>query len=107
EYRKYIARAAALERRFQPVQADEPSQEETLEILRGIVGLYEHHHHLKITDEALKSAASLAARYVTDRFLPDKAIDLVDEAASRVRLYRSAQPTGLREAMHELGEISK
>ncbi len=107
EYRKYIERDAALERRFQPVQVDEPSQEETLEILRGIVGLYEEHHHLKITDEALKAAASLAARYVTDRFLPDKAIDLVDEASSRVRLYRATQPSGLREAMTELEAISK
>jgi predicted RNA-binding protein with RPS1 domain/MoxR-like ATPase len=86
EYRKYIERDAALERRFQPVHVDEPSPEETLAILRGIVGLYEEHHNLKITDEALKAAASLAARYITDRFLPDKAIDLVDEAASRVRL---------------------
>src|SRR5829696_8210020 len=99
EYRKYIERDAALERRFQPVQVDEPSQEETLEILRGIVGLYEDHHHLKITDEALKAAANLSARYVTDRFLPDKAIDLVDEASSRVRLYRASQPTALRESM--------
>src|SRR4051794_27685130 len=107
EYRKYIERDAALERRFQPVTVDEPSPEDTLEILRGIVGLYEEHHHLKITDEALKAAAALAARYVTDRFLPDKAIDLVDEASSRVRLYRAAQPTGLREAMQELEAISK
>src|SRR5438270_225255 len=107
EYRKYIERDAALERRFQPVQVDEPNQEETLAILRGIVQLYEEHHHLKITDEALKAAASLAARYVTDRFLPDKAIDLVDEAASRVRLYRSSPPTGLREAMQELEAIRK
>src|SRR5205809_1634390 len=73
EYRKYIERDAALERRFQPVMVDQPSEEETLAILRGIVGLYEDHHHLKITDEALKAAASLAARYVTDRFLPDQA----------------------------------
>ncbi len=107
EYRKYIERDAALERRFQPVNVDEPSTEDTLEILRGIVQLYEDHHHLKITDEALKAAANLAARYVTDRFLPDKAIDLVDEASSRVRLYRAAQPTGLREAMQELEAISK
>jgi len=107
EYRKYIERDAALERRFQPVTVDEPSPEDTLEILRGIVGLYEEHHHLKITDEALKAAAALAARYVTDRFLPDKAIDLVDEASSRVRLYRAAQPTGLREAMQELDAIAK
>jgi ATP-dependent Clp protease ATP-binding subunit ClpC len=107
EYRKYIERDAALERRFQPVHVDEPSPEETLQILRGIVGLYEEHHNLKITDEALKAAASLAARYITDRFLPDKAIDLVDEASSRVRLYRAAQPTGLRDAMQELDAISK
>jgi ATP-dependent Clp protease ATP-binding subunit ClpC len=107
EYRKYIERDAALERRFQPVHVDEPSPEETLEILRGIKGLYEDHHGLKITDDALKAAASLAARYITDRFLPDKAIDLVDEAASRVRLYRSAQPSGLKDAMQELDTISK
>src|SRR5687768_1300870 len=107
EYRKYIERDAALERRFQPVHVDEPSPEDTLEILRGVVGLYEEHHNLKITDEALKAAASLAARYITDRFLPDKAIDLVDEASSRVRLYRAAQPTGLRDAMQELDAISK
>src|SRR6187551_1855193 len=107
EYRKYIERDAALERRFQPVHVDEPSPEETLQILRGIVGLYEEHHNLKITDDALKAAATLAARYITDRFLPDKAIDLVDEASSRVRLYRSAQPTGLKDAMQELDAISK
>ncbi|HYP39496.1 MAG TPA: ATP-dependent Clp protease ATP-binding subunit [Chloroflexia bacterium] len=107
EYRKYIERDAALERRFQPVHVDEPSPEDTLAILRGIVGLYEEHHNLKITDDALKAAASLAARYITDRFLPDKAIDLVDEASSRVRLYRAAQPTGLRDAMQELDAISK
>ena len=107
EYRKYIERDAALERRFQPVHVDEPSPEETLEILRGIKGLYEEHHTLKITDDALKAAASLAARYITDRFLPDKAIDLVDEASSRVRLYRSAQPSSLKDAMQELDAISK
>jgi ATP-dependent Clp protease ATP-binding subunit ClpC len=107
EYRKYIERDAALERRFQPVHVDEPTPEETLLILRGIVGLYEDHHGLKITDDALKAAAALAARYITDRFLPDKAIDLVDEASSRVRLYRSAQPTGLKDAMQELDAISK
>src|SRR5881296_3911954 len=107
EFRKYIERDAALERRFQPVQVEEPSIEETVAILRGIKDRYEAHHKLEITDEAIKAAAELAARYVPDRFLPDKAIDLVDEAASRVRLYRSAQPTGLREAMQELGDISK
>src|SRR3954462_11683155 len=107
EYRKYIERDAALERRFQPVQVDEPSVDDTIEILRGVKSLYEDHHRLKITDEALKAAAHLAARYVTDRFMPDKAIDLVDEASSRVRLYRSVQPTGLRDAMQELEAISK
>src|SRR5829696_5629075 len=107
EYRKYIERDAALERRFQPIQVEEPSVEETIQILLGVRALYEDHHKLKITDEALKAAASLAARYVTDRFLPDKAIDLVDEASSRVRLYRASQPTALRESMQELDAISK
>jgi len=88
EYRKHIESDAALERRFQPVFVDEPSVEETLEILRGIRDRYEEHHKLTITDEALEAAARLAARFVPDRFLPDKAIDLVDEAASRVRVFR-------------------
>ena len=88
EYRKYIESDAALERRFQPVFVDEPTAEETIQILRGIRSRYEEHHHLKITDEALEAAARLAARYVPDRFLPDKAIDLVDEAASRVRVFK-------------------
>src|SRR5436853_6714653 len=91
EYRKYIERDAALERRFQPIQVDEPSVDETISILEGIRERYEEHHKLKISDEALKAAANPAQRYVTDRFLPDKAIDLVDEASSRVRLYRAAQ----------------
>src|SRR5687768_17593101 len=85
EYRKYIERDAALERRFQPVQVDEPSVEETVLILMGVRHLYEEHHKLKISDDALRAAAHHAARYVTDRFMPDKAIDLIDEAASRVR----------------------
>ena len=102
EYRKYIERDAALERRFQPVQVDEPSIEDTVEILRGVRSLYEDHHKLKISDEALSSAASLAARYVTDRFMPDKAIDLIDEAASRVRMQRSATPSGIKESMSSL-----
>ncbi|MBM3187964.1 MAG: ATP-dependent Clp protease ATP-binding subunit [Chloroflexi bacterium] len=88
EYRKHIESDAALERRFQPVFVDEPTVEETLAILQGIRSRYEEHHHLKITDEALEAAARLAARYVPDRFLPDKAIDLVDEAASRVRVFK-------------------
>ena len=96
EYRKYIERDAALERRFQPVLVEEPSVEETIEILRGIKERYEQHHRLEITDEALKAAAELAARYVPDRFLPDKAIDLVDEAASRVRMQRASAPPSSR-----------
>jgi ATP-dependent Clp protease ATP-binding subunit ClpC len=87
EYRKHIEADAALERRFQPVHVGEPTEEETLAILRGIRSRYEEHHHLTITDEALEAATRLAARYVPDRFLPDKAIDLVDEAASRVRVF--------------------
>ncbi|HUH97829.1 MAG TPA: ATP-dependent Clp protease ATP-binding subunit [Anaerolineales bacterium] len=89
EYRKHIEQDAALERRFQPVQVDEPSEIETIEILKGIRGAYEEHHHLVISDEALIAAAHLSSRYVTERFLPDKAIDLIDESASRVRMYKS------------------
>ena len=88
EYRKYIESDAALERRFQPILVDEPSIEETIEILRGVKGRYEEHHKLQLTDQALESAANLAARYVPDRFMPDKAIDLIDEASARVRLYK-------------------
>jgi ATP-dependent Clp protease ATP-binding subunit ClpC len=86
EYRRYIEKDAALERRFQPVQVGEPSQEATLEILKGLREKYEAHHKLHITDEALEAAVSLSSRYIHDRFLPDKAIDLMDEAASRVRM---------------------
>ncbi len=105
EYRKYIERDAALERRFQPVNVDEPTVEETIEILKGIRERYEEHHKLKISDEALTAAAILASRYVTDRFLPDKAIDLIDEAASRVRMYRSASPPSLKEAKRGLESL--
>ena len=107
EYRKYIERDAALERRFQPVMVNEPTVEETIEILRGIRERYEEHHKLKIADEALTAAAILASRYVTDRFLPDKAIDLVDEAASRVRMYRSASPPTLKEARRGLESLRR
>ncbi|MCL6641618.1 MAG: ATP-dependent Clp protease ATP-binding subunit, partial [Candidatus Rokubacteria bacterium] len=107
EYRKHIERDAALERRFQPVRVEEPTVEETVEILRGIKEKYEEHHKLTITDEALQSAAELAARYVADRFLPDKAIDLVDEAASRVRIRRSSTPPSLKEAMRGLDALRK
>src|SRR5690349_4618789 len=102
EYRKYIERDAALERRFQPIQVDEPNVDETISILEGIRERYEEHHKLKISDEALKAAANLAQRYVTDRFMPDKVIDLIDEASSRVRMYRSASPPSLKEAMRGL-----
>ena len=105
EYRKYIERDAALERRFQPIQVPEPTVEETIMILHGIRERYEDHHKLKISDEALDASAHLAARYVTDRFMPDKAIDLVDEASSRVRMYRSVSPPSLKEAMRGLESL--
>jgi len=93
EYRKYIESDPALERRFQPVRVEEPTIEETIQILRGVRERYEAHHNLRIADDSLVSAANLAARYITDRFMPDKAIDLIDEASARVRLYRGAQLT--------------
>ncbi len=107
EYRKHIERDAALERRFQPIVVEEPSVEDTVEILRGIKERYEEHHKLTITDEALKAAAELASRYVADRFLPDKAIDLVDEAASRVRIRKSSTPPSLKEAMRGLESLRR
>ncbi|HEU4323257.1 MAG TPA: ATP-dependent Clp protease ATP-binding subunit [Roseiflexaceae bacterium] len=107
EYRKYIERDAALERRFQPVMVDEPSVEETIEILRGVKSRYEDFHQLQIADDAIKAAAYLSARYVPDRFLPDKAIDLIDEAAARVRMTRSATPPSLRDALRGLEAIRK
>jgi ATP-dependent Clp protease ATP-binding subunit ClpC len=105
EYRKYIERDAALERRFQPVLVEEPTVEETIEILRGIKERYEQHHRLEIADEALKAAAELASRYVPDRFLPDKAIDLVDEAGSRVRMQRASAPPNLKDVMRHLESV--
>ena len=107
EYRKYIERDAALERRFQPVQVDEPTVDDTVKILEGLRERYEEHHKLKISDESLSSAANLASRYVTDRFLPDKAIDLIDEASSRVRMYRSSSPPSLKEAMKGLESLQR
>ena len=98
DYRKYVERDAALERRFQPVLVEEPSVDETLEILCGIKERYEEHHHLTISDEALSSAVTLAARYIPDRFLPDKAIDLIDEAASKVRIKHRTIPITLKDA---------
>ncbi len=99
EYRKHIEGDAALERRFQSVMVDEPTIEETIEILKGIRSRYEAHHNLEITDQALSSAAHLAARYVTDRFMPDKAIDLIDEAGARVRLYKVPFASEMAEAV--------
>lgn len=107
EYRKHIESDAALERRFQPVRVEEPTVEETIEILKGIRSRYEAHHQLKITDEALVAAANLASRYVTDRFLPDKAIDLIDEAASRVRMYKIPKPPEVVELDNALQTIVK
>ena len=105
EYRKYIESDAALERRFQPVYVDEPTPEETVEILKGIKGAYEQHHNLFITEEAIEAAVSLSVRYVTDRFLPDKAIDLIDEGASRVRMYRIPHATDVRQTYDTLRDL--
>ena len=107
EYRKHIERDAALERRFQPVMIGEPSIKDTIEILRGLRERYEQHHRLKITDEALDAAANLGDRYISDRFLPDKAIDLIDEAGSRVRLLNSKLPPEAKEVDKELRKIQK
>ncbi len=107
EYRKHIERDAALERRFQPVMIGEPSIEDTIEILKGLRERYEQHHRLKITDEALNAAANLGDRYISDRFLPDKAIDLIDEAGSRVRLLNSKLPPEAKEVDKELRKVQK
>lgn len=97
DYRKHVERDAALERRFQPVLVEEPSLEETIEILRGIRSRYEEHHRLNITDDALEAAASMASRYISDRFMPDKAIDIIDEASSRVRIRHRTKPMPLKD----------
>ncbi|MBD2482215.1 ATP-dependent Clp protease ATP-binding subunit [Planktothrix sp. FACHB-1365] len=107
EYRKHIERDAALERRFQPVMVGEPSVSETIEILFGLRERYEQHHKLKISDEALEAAAKLSDRYISDRYLPDKAIDLVDEAGSRVRLINSQLPPAAKELDKELRQVLK
>jgi ATP-dependent Clp protease ATP-binding subunit ClpC len=107
EYRRHVESDAALERRFQPILVEEPVIEETIEILRGLVPLYEGHHRLRISDEALVAAARLSARYISDRYLPDKAIDLVDEAASRVRMYKAPEAVRLREVHAELREVQR
>ena len=107
EYRKHIERDAALERRFQPVNVGEPSIDDTIEILRGLRERYEQHHRLKITDEALVAAATLGDRYISDRFLPDKAIDLIDEEGSRVRLMNSKLPPEAKEVDKQLRTVQK
>jgi ATP-dependent Clp protease ATP-binding subunit ClpC len=102
EYRKYLERDSALERRFQQIRVDEPTEEETVEILRGLRDRYEQHHRVNITDDALEAAAELADRYISDRFLPDKAIDLIDEAASRMRIKSMTSPPANRELEEEI-----
>ena len=105
EYRKHIEKDAALERRFQPVTVDEPSEEETYDILKGIAPKYEEHHHVVIDDEALKAAVSLSERYINDRYLPDKAIDLVDEAASKIRITASGEPQAIKKLRMQIDEL--
>src|SRR5712691_11859372 len=107
EYRKYLERDAALERRFQQVRVDEPTVDETIQILRGLRDRYEAHHRVKITDEALHAAATLADRYIQDRHLPDKAIDLIDEAASRMRIRTMTAPPRYRELEEEIDKVRK
>ena len=107
DYRKYVERDPALERRFQPVKVEEPTVEETIEILRGIKSRYEEHHELEISDDAIMAAANMAARFVPDRFLPDKAIDLIDEAASRVRINLNTAPLSVKGAMKALEGVRK
>ena len=107
DYRKYVERDPALERRLQPVRVEEPSNDDTIEILMGIRSRYEDHHKVDITDEAIRTAATLAARFIPDRFLPDKAIDLIDEAGSRVRLRGSVTPTSVKDAKESLEQVRK
>ena len=107
EYRKYIEKDAALERRFQPVTVDEPSEEESIAILKGLRSRYEEHHKVEITDDALEAAVKLSARYINDRFLPDKAIDLIDEASSKVRLLNYTKPAKLRTYEEQIDELEE
>ena len=107
EYRKYIEKDAALERRFQPIQVPEPTIAETIEILKGLRSRYENHHHVTITDGALQSSAELSDRYIQDRHLPDKAIDLIDEAGARLRIKRLTQPPELKELNHKIAKLSE
>ena len=107
EYRKYIEKDAALERRFQPVMVDEPTEEESIAILKGLRSRYEDHHKVEITDQALEAAVKLSSRYINDRFLPDKAIDLIDEAASRVRLMNYTKPEKVKEYEAQIDELEE
>ncbi|MCI8606260.1 MAG: ATP-dependent Clp protease ATP-binding subunit [Hungatella sp.] len=107
EYRKYIEKDSALERRFQPVTVEEPAEDETYEILKGLRGHYEEHHNVTITDEALKAAVKLSARYINDRFLPDKAIDLIDEASSKLRLTNFVEPAQIKELEQEIAALER
>jgi ATP-dependent Clp protease ATP-binding subunit ClpC len=107
EYRKHLEKDAALERRFQPIQVAEPSIAHTIEMLKGLRDRYEAHHRVTITDEALVSAATLADRYISDRFLPDKAIDLIDEAGSRLRIRRMTAPPDLREFDDKIADVRR
>jgi ATP-dependent Clp protease ATP-binding subunit ClpC len=107
DYRKYVERDPALERRLQPVRVEEPTQEETILILQGVKGRYEEHHNVDITEDAIRAATSLSTRFIPDRFLPDKAIDLLDEAGSRVRLRGSVTPASVKDAMQVLDRVRK
>ena len=107
EYRKFIEKDSALERRFSPVTVNEPSEKDTITILKGIKDKYEAHHNVKITDEAIDAAVKLSVRYINDRYLPDKAIDLIDEAASRARLKTYTEPDSLKELEEELANVTK
>ena len=107
EYRKYIEKDAALERRFSPVTVNEPTEEETIQILYGLRDKYEAHHNVKITDEAIKSAVELSSRYINDRYLPDKAIDLIDEAASKVRMRSYTEPDSFKELKNTIEKLDK
>ena len=107
EYRKFIEKDSALERRFSPVTVNEPSEKDTISILKGIRDKYEAHHNVKITDEAIEAAVKMSVRYINDRFLPDKAIDLIDEAASKARLKTYTEPDSLKELEEEISNVSK
>ena len=107
EYRKHIEKDAALERRFQPVMVEEPSEDETVAILKGLRHVYEEHHRVKITDAALEAAVKLSSRYINDRFLPDKAIDLVDEAASKVRLTAFVAPEAVSKLKKDIESLNQ